>query len=93
MTLVFILVGIGLLFLFCAIFFRNASVIVQLALVALGLFSWGLAGLPIVINKEVDFTVFSLEGFPAVFFGIALSLTGFFGAILFFVGIVRLLSK
>jgi hypothetical protein len=93
MTLVYLLIGIWLAFLFFAILFRNASDLVQATLVALGFFFGGLAGLPIIINKEVDFTIMGFDGIPAVIFGIALSITGFFTATMFFIGILRLLFK
>ena len=94
MVLVNILGGIGLTVLVFGLFFsKYEGDTIQGTLIALCFFFVGLSELPIIIRKEVNYTIVSFDGFPAVLIGSIISLAGFMVSTGLLIGILRSLAK
>jgi hypothetical protein len=94
MTLVNALLGVGFAILvFGLLLLGDKGDFVQGIIVSICLFFTGLAGLPIIINREVNIFIVSLHEFPAIVFGGVLLLSGFLGSAIFFISALRILLK
>ena len=76
------LIGMLLLFTVSSATPGNIDDPVRNAVISLALFFWGLAGIPVIIRKDVRTGFFHLKGWPAVISGILMTVTFFFGALL-----------
>jgi hypothetical protein len=90
MTLLYLLIGIGLFILLIGMSLQKyGGDVVALISLTLCFFFVALAGLLIIIRREVDFAIIGFEGLPAVLYGIVLLCAGFITSALFFVGTIR----
>lgn len=92
MTLVNALIGIGITPWFSGGLLKDyIGINLQLTFFAVGFIFFGLCGVPVIVNKEIDYGIFSYEGGPAVLIGIGLLLIGFLGSATMFYSILRLM--
>ena len=88
-----LLTGIGLSFLIlCLVFQREGSLVQGILLLLFSLFI-GLSGLVMIIRREVDYSIISFDGFPAVLIGSIILLASVMFSILFLNGLLSSLAK
>ena len=80
-----IIVTLFLLGMACGVFIRigQMSQFNQERILALIFFIWGLAGLVVIMRKELDLAAFRIEGFMAIIIGVLFLLANFAFAFLF----------
>jgi hypothetical protein len=93
MVVVNILVGVGLLFFVLFLFLQQASTVIQFLSLLLFSFFIGLSGLVIIIKREVNYTIISFDGFPAIIYGSIILIAGSIAWILLFTNLLRFLIK
>jgi hypothetical protein len=89
MLMVNFLIGIGFLFAVVSAFTFDSKSLFSGILITLFLFFVGLAGLPIMMRQEFNFTYISVEGFIAVALGAFISFTGFISSTIFIIGFLN----
>lgn len=94
-TLVNLLMGTGWFIIVIGLLFPQTmnTTLKEDSIIIISFFFIGLSGLPIIIRREADFTIFSFQGLSAAFIGVVISFSGFFTSILFIIGLIKFLAK
>jgi hypothetical protein len=93
MKMVFLLQGFAMSFFVLFLFIQgHVGFAFQAMLLVLFSFFMALSGLIIIIKREVNYTIISLHGIPAVLIGIMFLLAGLIFATELIIGIIRILT-